>query len=254
MSKRILSSGVIIIVCVLFILYLDKTWLNRTGIFLNFLAGFMLAPELIGEERIKKWGLRFNWEAIFADIHSQASHKHRTNLLHLATRKESIIVILLMGCCVVVGGITAFFAWNSKIYIWFYPSNMNPIVNITLAIIAIMIELFGIFWISIIFNVFNVNDEKFLLTSLVRLVSSILVSSIIVMLLPVVVLSLAISGMVFVVLYFISWISSLSREIKYKILSMMYSRVQDEKRLREIILLAGIIFFIIGNLFQFFAT
>lgn len=30
-------------------------WLNRTGIFLSFLAGFMLAPELIGLGRIRKW-------------------------------------------------------------------------------------------------------------------------------------------------------------------------------------------------------
>lgn len=29
-------------------------WLNRIGIILNFLAGFMLAPQLIGEERIGK--------------------------------------------------------------------------------------------------------------------------------------------------------------------------------------------------------
>jgi len=32
----------------------DETWLNRLGIILNFLAGFMLAPELIGIERLKK--------------------------------------------------------------------------------------------------------------------------------------------------------------------------------------------------------
>ena len=30
-------------------------WLNRVGIILNFLAGFLLAPELIGIERIKKY-------------------------------------------------------------------------------------------------------------------------------------------------------------------------------------------------------
>jgi hypothetical protein len=30
-------------------------WLNRIGIVLNFLAGFMLAPELIGIERIRRF-------------------------------------------------------------------------------------------------------------------------------------------------------------------------------------------------------
>ncbi|MBW4607411.1 MAG: hypothetical protein KME22_09330 [Hassallia sp. WJT32-NPBG1] len=31
---------------------IDLDWLNRVGIILNFLAGFMLAPDLIGKERL----------------------------------------------------------------------------------------------------------------------------------------------------------------------------------------------------------
>jgi hypothetical protein len=34
---------------------MDNTWLNRIGILLNFLAGFLIAPELIGVERIHRF-------------------------------------------------------------------------------------------------------------------------------------------------------------------------------------------------------
>ncbi len=33
---------------------MDNAWLNRIGIILNFLAGFLIAPELIGIERIRR--------------------------------------------------------------------------------------------------------------------------------------------------------------------------------------------------------
>ncbi len=34
--------------------YIGVAWLNRIGIILNFFAGFMVAPELFGVERIKR--------------------------------------------------------------------------------------------------------------------------------------------------------------------------------------------------------
>jgi hypothetical protein len=34
---------------------MQNTWLNRVGIILTFLAGFCVAPELIGLNRLKRW-------------------------------------------------------------------------------------------------------------------------------------------------------------------------------------------------------
>lgn len=48
---------VIIILAIPFLYYFgyfDKEWINRIGIAFNFFAGFMVAPELIGDERLKR--------------------------------------------------------------------------------------------------------------------------------------------------------------------------------------------------------
>ena len=42
------------------------TWLNRIGIILDLLAGFMIAPELIGEERLQRWEGRIEQLAVHA--------------------------------------------------------------------------------------------------------------------------------------------------------------------------------------------
>ena len=43
---------------------MDPTWFNRIGIILDLLAGFMIAPELIGEERLQRWEGRIEQFAV----------------------------------------------------------------------------------------------------------------------------------------------------------------------------------------------
>ncbi len=62
-------------------------WLNRFGILLNFIAGFLIAPELIGIKRLKKFEQRL--EKILTTIVSKL-----TNWLKKFTTREAGLAIL----------------------------------------------------------------------------------------------------------------------------------------------------------------
>lgn len=58
---------------------MDPTWLNRIGIILNFFAGFMIAPELIGQKRLQQWEGRIERFAVHTreSIHRLAPMRGR---------------------------------------------------------------------------------------------------------------------------------------------------------------------------------
>src|SRR3972149_12004161 len=76
----------------------DETWLNRLGIILNFLAGFMLAPELIGIERLKK--IELFLERVLLHVKSTLDTQLRrgnekAGLIHIL-RPASVIITLVL--------------------------------------------------------------------------------------------------------------------------------------------------------------
>jgi hypothetical protein len=95
LSRVLFVMAFIAIALIYYSGYIDKDWLNRIGIILNFCAGFMLAPELLGTERLR------NAEGYIENVFTVA------NELGQSIAANSIGLIIILGVGTLFAVITA---------------------------------------------------------------------------------------------------------------------------------------------------
>jgi hypothetical protein len=103
---------------------LDPTKANQIGIVLNFAAGFLLAPNLIGTERIQRWEARMESAGFFLAgfvpaVGQRKHHLHTKVLLFLALAVVSPIVTVIGYVQVVQPRGNGF--WNNVLVVSFFP-------------------------------------------------------------------------------------------------------------------------------------
>jgi hypothetical protein len=211
-------------------------WLNRVGIVLNFLAGFLLAPELIGIERIKKAEkyLEILLARLDMGIHSTLDkitykQKHMEDGLGLALIFWTIIIGMffilywfgsiygaLQGAAIYLSAIVFITLTLTLILAWFnrniFTENKVKGVKKFLFIITYIFGLFRIFWIIIF-----VSSRELL--------------------------KFTIQIPVFKIL-----------DIVNSTIRFISNHLEGNERLRSIMVTFGILIFIIGNLLQLLAT
>lgn len=235
-------------------------WLNRIGIILNFLAGFMLAPELLGVERIRKTEdfleKIVSRTLIFSDILI-------INLLKQVFRLIDMIVGIFdvdpstknairqyyqdevvkeelqsMSRTIVITMLRSFLAVLLMITILFIVVTYMFSINQHAGIIVLFIVLIY-FYIS---GFTVLGEEEFSGAknmSIQHFISPFIAFSLSILLPP-----------LMIIIYFFTLIISFTNIL----IRFTLHKLQGDSRLRSILVWWGIIFFILGNSLQFAAT
>lgn len=201
---------------------MDVTLINRIGIVLNFLAGFMLAPELLGVERLRKVENYIDKWALVT--------KHRIDVVLMGTKR----MFRLIG----VRSLTASVIHTILQLIGMYTSlSSNNPINTILAI-GYCIASFIIFYLFI--KVYAYPEKRVNYKNMYHFFSS---SITMFFIMPSINFSLILSTP------FLCLIAILNTAIGY-----ILRKLEGQERLRSILVWWGIIFFIIGNALQFIST
>lgn len=186
---------------------IDFAWLNRLGIVLNFFAGFMLAPELIGLERLTR-------AEIFLESKLDKSVKR------LNSQRQWLVDFM-------------FFLKPSKQSHYLDSNFFDDLISCS----------GGLFWffifIAIIAVYFQINILKQVASWLMYIIGwgFLIVFG---------------GAIVFTLGRIIIWILIiLTLVIVQSILRFLLHKLKGDERLQAIIVWWGVIFFILGNLFQF---
>lgn len=212
-------------------------WLNRIGIILSFLAGFMLAPELIGEERIKK----FERTLEFISDSSYRRMSGLTDRLRAKWRFKIWVYALLAS-------IYSYSLLNNKTWEFYLTldSTGRVVVFVPLIIIfgslTILWLLFErdrvkVFFLSLPSNIKNIHWWT-------RAFLPVLLYPVILFVVPIVLLLLTSTNLMLIII--LSPLVYSTKKVK--------TYLEGENRVRTIIILVGLLFFIVGNLLQFIAT
>jgi hypothetical protein len=252
--------------------HLALVWLNRLGIVLNFLAGFMLAPELIGLERIKNAEKFLQVFSIRSQdhLHSQKSWVDQARISSIdVSRLEPLFFFI---------GLILFFSWGLIILPWIsilgdYVTDQNAGFGIADRIhrtIAIATD--PAFFIPAALGLLSMVVGEIMLrsdpqTEMESIRSNVVKgwSIISCWFVPFRLLSrlgfvcgVGVVMTLKLIVYFIStalfsaWLGLI--QVVLAILRFIQNKLQKEGRLRSFIVSAGIALFIIGNLLQLIAT
>lgn len=232
--------------------YIGVTWLNRIGIILNFCAGFMLAPELLGVNRIRKLENR-----IKSFLNSFYSYSHNKSYTTIIEKPHFHGISCLMAVSINKKG-------NSykEYHIVDWRITISTVIISLLILLTyflrnqyyfiLLLLIFFIIIRSLIKTILGFKSDIGILMilpySVALLFKNILkyVSSLTILLLNYLIyFILPILPLLIIVLFIF-----LPLSIFIFILDNFYSR----RELRSIMIWWGIIFFIVGNLLQFLAT
>lgn len=197
--------------------------LNRIGIVLNFLAGFMLAPELLGIERLRRI-------ENYMDMQGSVM-KHRMDVIIVGTQR---LFRLLGKVTLIAGAVNTIF-----MLVGMYASLSSNTSNELIRVIFYCIFSFVSFCLFITYHFYN-NIKGIWY----QLLQKIFISRIMMFLiLPSITFSFVVSTPFLLVI-----------SILNSILSFTLRKLEGEERLRSILIWWGIIFFIVGNALQFIST
>lgn len=228
-------------------------WLNRIGILLNFIAGFLLAPELIGIERIERLQKRI--EILLNNLKISLSsaitrvNNFYSSLLKISNEGEPKRVLMW-----VILSITSI----SAIY--------GIIVLLTRRGIDNLVLLFFVphLLVSLVFSVQTVveftraeSNHESSNNKLKRLLRSFwIIFEFIIILLGSVLFGLIIELLTpfYLIAFLTGNISRLLLQFVYFIVSTIFSKLYGDERLKSALVSLGIIIFIIGNFLQLIAT
>jgi uncharacterized membrane protein len=223
---------------------MDTTLLNRVGIVLNFLAGFMLAPELLGVERLRKAEIYLEQSL---GKHNQFSRDYLVKVRNILQEAvQGIVVIIVL---VIIGLIVAIPIGILK---------TRPTPNGTFDAIFIGISIYFAFGMFISAEIFGTIMEKLDKSKLQNILSSKAINFITFLLMFII--TLIVPSLIAILLFLLISSSLLLVLSSIILLSFYHStefilhKLQGEKRLRSLLIWWGITFFIFGNLLQFLAT
>jgi hypothetical protein len=213
---------------------MDHEWLNRLGIVLNFLAGFLLAPELIGLHRLSRFEewletqIKLQLESIkhlYAPIEKYLyigfPMAQLGIWLEVSARKIIILVLVL--------SLFSILWWAVFVYI-LASVKLRPEYTATVVFFFITVPSSALWVISS----FNLNTE--VLKTIFFFVTVIAV------------LQWGFVGGIFVVGMYL-----LPKALEQLLTLSLHSLMENEG-LRSIVVTVGVVFFIIGNFLQLWAT
>ncbi|MBI3244058.1 MAG: hypothetical protein HYZ49_17380 [Chloroflexi bacterium] len=234
----------------------DSSWLNRIGITLNFLAGFMLAPELIGLERLNR--IEIGLETVFRN--SQIFLNGIRERIELETPSfANLLLRLLTAIAIILIVIWSIFSRNYYIivtalvllYCALVLVNlllMNLLMRVPAALkaskeshqnilgkILLFLQVFGSQRISL-WRTIRTIHVALLITPFYWLPLSPQVVSFLV-------LKLLVAPLLVIILL-----------LPIKIIGFAISRLEGEEIVRAFVVWWGVTFFIIGNMLQLIAT
>jgi len=208
------------------------SWLNRVGIILNFLAGFLLAPELIGIDRINK--AEVSLENYIKRLEARILSTLEKIGFKTKDKKDEFLAVLIFGSAVIamfliiywlsskygiLQGIATFLgalAFTILALTWFYrkmfTENKGKSTKKFTAIIYGGIAVFAAFWLGIFF----------ILQGFLKLIIQTPVYGILI--------------------------------LAKSVLRFISNKLAGNDRLRSMMVTLGILLFIIGNLLQLWAT
>jgi len=219
--------------------------LNRLGIILNFIAGFLIAPELIGEERLKHFEI---W---------MKERLHRINKLtdiKRYTQGQSIKNVKLKEVQTVFSTSPAIKAQfeamdkakknRAKLYyltligLWLL---LWQIVEYQAHKFIFVLSAIGIFFvIGLIHHYLEVSQYEWLAISLIEFLMNFL--------------GFVVYPLFFIIFFLLSISIRTVMYLFYQPTRLAIHILQGRDRLKSIVVSLGIILFILGNLFQFIAT
>lgn len=208
--------------------YIGKEWINRIGIILNFCAGFMVAPELIGQDRLRK--VEENLER-FVSLTYTKTKEARSALGKL----EDIEIWALSGAFVIILLVLIDETYNLGIK---YIATLLYVILAILSALLFMFLVFYIAYIALVF-VFIKKRRKEIISRIKNNTKGMTFGSPIRRaLIPA---SFKLTSITF--LFLIN-----------KFLAYLVQTLSTDNSLRLILIYWGIIFFILGNLLQFLST
>jgi len=234
-------------------------WLNRIGIIFNLAAGFMVAPELIGFERLKKIELTLNNRLSYLQILFK-----NTLSKTLYQFKKMLPTSISVGIIIIGFVVTPFFNYfNSLLLNLGLPltkNNLSTIEGVIIVVIWAILVLYNKNWLErktgTKYTDRTIIEEKlFLLPDRIKKIRHTLLR----VPLQIFFLIVFIPLTPFIILIEIMWIILLllvlvPSAILYPLINKVTEKLQGEDRLKPILVSNGIILFIAGNLFQLIAT
>jgi hypothetical protein len=214
---------------------MDGEWLNRAGIILNFLAGFMLAPELLGLHRLREF------EAYLEQmVTTQKSYFDRlTPKIGSLVREKGVFGFIDMFMTGFLFIILIFFMQEIG------ASYLGHIINLLAVFLylltAITSRMQG-FSLDHKRNIFRQRLNQVSLTA--RSVRQQPIN----LLNPVLYLLVVMIAPIFLP---VVWVLS---NIFHALLSLLVKTLEGEEKMRSFLVSSGIIFFIVGNALQLWAT
>jgi hypothetical protein len=210
--------------------YMGKDWLNRLGIILNFCAGFMVAPELLGVARLDK-GEKY-LEYISERIMKFSSKSYSRFSGPFEGDKVQIARMTLLSLCSLLVFIDVY-----------YIISIGHIPTVILVVSAVLIAAIGL---TAIIEEYTKNNYK----SYHRYLQNSVIPTTLVMLIILAPLVVVIFGLVFFIIAMGLSLSIIGNNVSAAILR----KLAGDNALRSILVWWGVIFFIIGNALQFIAS
>lgn len=219
-----------------FLGYINKEWINRIGIILNFLAGFMVAPELIGVERLAK--IENYMEELFASRKTwlESNHSLITNYFNDETIDDdqkfnkTLAVISLSSLATIIA--ITILIWIRQYLLSFFALGVYYFLVFALITHFFSEETYRKFRAS-----FSKSIKKYFSW---RIFSSIAFIALLSVYLPF--WYIAVKSLIVILALF------------QKPMTFVLSKLSGDEQLRYILVRWGILLFVLGNLFQFIAT
>jgi hypothetical protein len=199
-----------------FLGYISTQWANSIGILMDLFAGFMLAPELIGEKRLKRFEIFIEHAIVNA---RNLADKAISTIMPAGNNYRRAIRIILEWCAVFA---LLAISWILELYYLFY-----------------LVLLFA-YLITIVGYVSSTSHKLHGFARILYYISAPFVPLVLIGILP-----------LFII--FVTLMLSLYSAILL-LLNYLSKKMSGDDRLRSILVWWGIIFFIVGNALQFIAS
>jgi|GEM_PF-6740948 len=194
---------------------MDFVLINRIGIVLNFLAGFMLAPELLGVERLRK--AENSIESLSDNVSKYLLRISDAMKDYMIGKLKIALLILVIVCGYLFASILGALVVKK----------LEPIKGTGVFLV------FAFFIVTLVLVIYQIKTDPLVL--LAPIVGPFWMIFVLV--------STLLSVLFLLVIGFFSMVVTYVRQ-----------KMEGEGRLRSILVLWGIIFFIVGNALQFAAT
>jgi hypothetical protein len=214
-------------------------WLNRTGIILNFLAGFLMAPDIIGRQRLNRWESSIEKQLLFVVTPFSKITARLLNYIKsdktipwlLGKNIERSLILFTFASIAVTPGIFYFAANETGLV---FISDYKPFVIFFFKTLVITLIYFKV----IDFFTKYVPDIINALVGLCLFFFTLALGFIV------------IGVYVGIVLLFIYVIPKLLSDL----ISFILKRMEGQDRFASAFVICGVVFFIIGNLLQLIAS